>query len=203
MGFLLRLRKDIVEQVTGGCREPRIAATKISCVKGIVLLRTLPQLVEAVYFQPTERLFMKKIAAIVMALTLSGCASIFSGSSQQTVVNTSPQGAHCDFVRKDKVIAYVERTPGNLHYNKTRDDALLVCKKEGYKTTSVPLTSDTDTWTLVNILLFPLGTVIGTGIDAGTGAMNKYDEAITVTLPAAAPEEKPAPARTLKSKPNS
>jgi hypothetical protein len=146
---------------------------------------------------------MKKIAAVVMALTLSGCASIFSGSSQQTVVNTTPQGAHCDFVRKDKVIAYVERTPGSLYYKKTRDDATIICKKEGYKTTSLPLSSDTDAWTFVNIGWLGLGTIIGVGIDAGTGAINKYDEAVTITLPAAAPDNKAEPTRTIRSKPNS
>jgi uncharacterized protein YceK len=199
-GVPLAVTTDVVEQIMGGCREPRIAATKISCVKGIVLLRTLPQLVEAVYFQPMERLFMKKIAAIVMALTLSGCASIVDSSSQETTINSTPQGARCDLVREGAVIGTVSSTPAKVNYKRRYADAEVVCKKPGYKDTKAPLSSDTNAWTFGNIIF---GGLIGWGIDAGTGAMNKYDEAITVTLPAAAPEEKPAPARTLKSKPNS
>lgn len=146
---------------------------------------------------------MKKIAAVVMALTLSGCASMFSGSSQTTAINTNPKGARCELIRNGVVIASVANTPGNFSYKKSKVDAQVKCTKPGYQEATAALPSDTDAWTFVNLVLFPLGTVIGVGIDAGTGAINKYDEAVTITLPAAAPDNKAEPTRTIRSKPNS
>jgi len=125
---------------------------------------------------------------------------MFSGSSQSTAINTNPKSARCELIRNGVVLAAVENTPGNFFYKKSLNDAQVKCNKLGYQEATAPLESDTDAWVFANIIF---GGLIGWGIDAGTGAMNKYDEAITVTLPAAAPEEKPAPARTLKSKPNS
>lgn len=143
---------------------------------------------------------MKKIAAVVMALTLSGCASMFSGSSQTTAIDTNPKGARCELIRNGSVLAAVENTPGNFFYKKSLTDAQIKCNKLGYQEATAPLESGTDAWVFANIIF---GGVIGWGIDAGTGAMNKYDEAVTVTLSPAAPDNKAEPRRTIRSKPNS
>ena len=117
---------------------------------------------------------------MVFMVMLSGCASMFSGTTQTTTIETKPEGARCEVVRDGKVVASVDKTPGSVSFPKTNDDAELICKKEGFNDIKVPMESGTDGWSVANIILFPIGTVIGYGIDSSTGAINAYPEKATV-----------------------
>src|SRR4051794_34561676 len=74
------------------------------------------------------------VAIAVLTLTLSGCASILDGRSQEIAVSTDPPGAECGFYREEGVrIATIERTPGSAVVKKTRNDIWIVCAKPGYQ----------------------------------------------------------------------
>jgi hypothetical protein len=117
---------------------------------------------------------------MALMVMLSGCASILSGTTQTTTIETKPDGARCEVVRDGKVVASVNKTPGSVSFPKTNDDAELICKKEGFNDVKVPMESGIDGWSAANIILFPTGTVIGYGIDSSTGAINAYPEKASV-----------------------
>ncbi len=55
----------------------------------------------------------------------------------------------------------------------------LTCDKPGFQTAVHEIPSDVEAMTIGNVLV---GGIVGLAIDAGTGAMNKYDANVTVTL---------------------
>ena len=120
--------------------------------------------------------------AVTVALALTGCASIISGTSQTITINSNPPGAQCNLLREGLVIGSVT-TPGGTLVKKTKHDIHIECKKEGYQDATAVLTSDIEGATWGNIIL---GGGIGWAIDSAAGADNKYEEQITVTL---VPEE--------------
>src|SRR3954471_22754973 len=71
---------------------------------------------------------------IIVACTIlvSGCASIFEGTTQQISVNTTPSGARCTFWKNGALIGDIAETPGSLRIRKSKDDLFIVCDKPGY-----------------------------------------------------------------------
>ena len=114
-----------------------------------------------------------------VALLLSACATIVSGTSQDISVNTNPPGANCTVNREGHKIAQVSPTPGIAKVDKTRDDITLVCDKDGYQEATFFVHSGFEAMTLGNMAI---GGLIGVGIDAATGANNHYDSPANVTL---------------------
>ena len=109
---------------------------------------------------------MKKtflIAGITIALLLSSCASIVSGSKQNINFNSTPSGATVwvDDVNLGvtPVIAQLERIK-----KKQKDKIEL----QGYKPYELILNRKTNGWIWGNILF---GGIIGIIIDASSGAM--------------------------------
>jgi len=124
-------------------------------------------------------------AAVFAAVSLSGCASIISGTSQQIKVVTNPPGANCELHREGAVIARVYQTPSNTTIQKTKDDITLTCHKDGYQEASYVNHSGIDGATYGNIVL---GGAIGWGVDSAIGADNRYDGIVNVSMvPGAAP----------------
>ncbi len=121
---------------------------------------------------------------------LSGCASIVEGTDQQVTINTTPDGAKCALSREGQVIGIANPTPQTLTLSKSRKDVTVLCQKAGYKEATAILDSEFESMTLGNLLI---GGVIGVGVDAATGALNEYDNLITVPL---TPETAVAPAPT-------
>jgi hypothetical protein len=106
----------------------------------------------------------------VLAVALTGCATILSGTSQKITVHTDPQGAHA------RIGHQAGRTPvtltvpkgGNVHLEVTVDHNKRI----------VPLKRTFDQVGLLNILFFP-----GFIVDAVSGAMMKYEpEVVSVDL---------------------
>jgi hypothetical protein len=113
------------------------------------------------------------------AVILGGCSSIIEGTSQQLVVNTNPPGADCALNRQGFVIAHVTPTPGAAKIEKTKDDITIVCDKDGFETATYLDHSGSDAATVGNIIL---GGGIGWAIDSASGADNKYDSPVDITL---------------------
>ena len=135
--------------------------------------------------------FQAAAAAAVAALCLSGCASVIEGTSQEIKVVTNPPGANCAFVREGSVIARVEQTPGAVTIKKTKHDITLKCTKSGFQEASYLNHSGAAGATFGNIIL---GGGIGWAIDSASGADNKYDGVVNVTLvPVSAESAAPPP----------
>lgn len=132
------------------------------------------------------------LAAAIIASALTGCSSIIEGTSQQILVNTNPGGADCALEREGQVIARVLQTPGGATIKKTKYDITVRCTKAGFQEGTYLNHSGAAGATFGNIVA---GGGIGWAIDSASGADNKYDGVVNMTLvPAsAAPASAPRP----------
>ena len=122
---------------------------------------------------------MKK-ALVVTALFLStACSSIIEGTSQEVVINTNPAGANCALSRQGVDIARVNPTPGAATIKKTKYDMTITCEKEGYQASTYMNKSGSAGATWGNIVA---GGGIGWAIDSASGADNKYESPVNITL---------------------
>jgi hypothetical protein len=152
---------------------------------------------------------MKKtaIAGAIVALGLmtSGCATVFEGTSQEITITTNPPGASCVFDRQGKEVGAIGNTPGTANIRKSKYDITIRCEKPGYQTAEYLNHSGTTATIAANVaadLLLTGG--LSSIVDSSTGADNKYDSAVNLTLipnsmvpPAdAAPAPAAAPAPT-------
>ena len=136
--------------------------------------------------------FQAAAAVAVAVVCLSGCASVIEGTSQEIKVVTNPPGANCAFEREGSVIARVDQTPGAVTIKKTKHDITLKCTKTGYQEGTYLNHSGAAGATFGNIVL---GGGIGWAIDSASGADNKYDGVVNVTLvPEGAAAAPPPPA---------
>jgi hypothetical protein len=119
------------------------------------------------------------VAATFAASYLAGCSSVIEGTSQEILVNTNPPGAACQFLREGNVIASVPATPGGVTIKKTKHDITLKCNKQGYQEATYLNHSGAAGATFGNIVL---GGGIGWAIDSASGADNKYDGVVNMTL---------------------
>ncbi|MEI7609998.1 MAG: hypothetical protein WCJ64_21660 [Rhodospirillaceae bacterium] len=117
---------------------------------------------------------------LVLALSLGACSSIIDGTTQEIVINTNPPGADCALNRKGIPVARVNPTPGAATIKKTKNDIVVICTKAGYQPASYINRSGSAGATFGNIVA---GGLIGWGIDSASGADNKYDSPVTITLP--------------------
>lgn len=121
----------------------------------------------------------KFVCAVSVALALGGCASIVEGTSQEIAVNTDPTGAKCLLERQGITIAQVNSTPGSVRIDKTKHDITVICSKDGYEDARYHNKSDVAAMTAGNIIL---GGGVGWIIDSASGADNKYDASVFLTL---------------------
>jgi len=124
-----------------------------------------------------NRLFI--VGAVAAMTALGGCSSVIEGTSQQITVNTTPPGANCSLNREGVSIARIDPTPGAATIKKTKYDITVVCDKDGYQQASLLNKSGVAGATVGNIIL---GGGIGWAIDSASGADNKYDTPVNVTL---------------------
>lgn len=120
------------------------------------------------------------LAAVSVAM-LGGCSTVIEGRSQEITINTTPAGASCTLNRDGGPIATIAPTPGSVMIAKTRDDIEVVCDLDGYQKTAYIDESGTAAAVFGNILI---GGAIGLVVDMSTGASNKYDTPLDITLAA-------------------
>jgi hypothetical protein len=102
------------------------------------------------------------------------------GTSQNIVVNTSPPGATCAFYREGGLkIASVSGTPGSALVSKTKHNIWIACVKPGYEMATYLNHSGVAGGTFGNIIA---GGGIGWAIDSASGADNKYDAVVNLSL---------------------
>ena len=123
-------------------------------------------------------------AAVFASFYLSGCVSVFEGTSQDISVVTNPTGAHCAFKRDDgKDMGSVEATPAKLTVRKSKYDLTITCKKAGYQDAAYVNHSGTSATIAANVAVDLLLTAgISSIVDSANGADNKYDSVVNITM---------------------
>ena len=121
------------------------------------------------------------IAAAAIA-SLTGCASIVSGTSQVVSVETMEKtgkvvGASCK-LENDKGVFFVT-TPGTVTVRRAYGDMNVTCEKPGTPTGMASFKSSTKAMLAGNILF---GGVIGVGVDAASGAAYDYPPLFQVMM---------------------
>ena len=133
---------------------------------------------------------MRKLAVLALTLALVGCATITKGTTQTIAVDTpGVPGATCTIQTPSGPRGVV--TPGNVTLDKQSAALPITCTKECYVMGSSMIPSGTESMAAGNVLL---GGVVGLGVDAASGAMNKYPDMFTVAMtpdPACRPARQP------------
>lgn len=122
-------------------------------------------------------MLVSSIASV--SVFLGGCATVVSGTTQSIAINTDPQGADCQFMRKGVLVGRINPTPGTFQVSKDYENVAVLCRKDDFDDTAGVIGSEFQAMTLGNILL---GGIIGVVVDAASGAMMKYAESVTFTL---------------------
>jgi hypothetical protein len=120
------------------------------------------------------------VPPLIASLALcAGCSSIIEGTSQEITINTNPAGASCALMREGQPIGSVNPTPGTVLVKKTKYDITVVCDRPGFEQATYLNHSGAAGATVGNIIL---GGGIGWAIDSASGADNKYDSPVNLTM---------------------
>ena len=119
------------------------------------------------------------ITVLGCAAAVAGCATITKGTDELVTIDTEPDGAQCVLFMENKQIAAINPTPGSIKVPKSKKDLSVRCEKDGYLPTAGVIASSFQAMTIGNVLF---GGIIGVAIDAGSGAMHKYEEGVSITL---------------------
>lgn len=123
----------------------------------------------------------RAIAALcgVVCILLAGCSTIVKGTQQQVSVSTpGVQGAMCQFASPG-IGTRTVKTPANIVLPKSKHNVAVTCTAQCYADGVATLASHTEIMTAGNVLF---GGIIGLGVDAASGAMNKYDPSVEVVM---------------------
>ncbi|WP_336142398.1 hypothetical protein [Acinetobacter sp. 102] len=119
---------------------------------------------------------MKKLSVIfgVVALSLSGCASIISGKTQTMTFQSTPELSDITILNRDGKKIHVGKAPITVSLNRgagffVPERYTVIFEKEGYEKKEIKVTPSMNGWYIGNILF---GGIIGLLIiDPATGAM--------------------------------
>jgi hypothetical protein len=119
--------------------------------------------------------------AALALLLLPSCATIVKGTTQTIAINSpGVAGARCQ-LRSGAIGTVDVVTPATVTLEKSQENITVHCTKECFQDGAGIVTSFTEGLAAGNIIA---GGVIGLGIDAASGAMNKYaPETIIVMTP--------------------
>jgi hypothetical protein len=121
-------------------------------------------------------------ALCAAASTLTGCASIVSGTTQVISVETLAQGVRVDGasckLENDKGVYYVT-TPGTVSVRRAYGDMSVKCDKAGLAAGVATVKSATKGMLAGNILF---GGIIGAGVDMASGAAYDYPVVFQVMM---------------------
>lgn len=119
----------------------------------------------------------RTLSVAVMAVTLSGCATIFNGSTQQVAIRSNQMDT--DLYVNEALIG-----KGNAVTTfQKKENYIITARKEGCNAVSVPASKSFDATTLLGILI-DFGLISILVVDgAGTGAWNKFDQTSYVIDP--------------------
>lgn len=122
-------------------------------------------------------------AVAVLGTALSGCATVFEGTSQEISVVTNPPGASCTIDRQGMAVGSIASTPATVNIRKSKYDITISCSKPGYQSAQFLNHSGVTATIAANVaadLLLTGG--LSSIVDSADGADNKYDSAVNLTL---------------------
>ncbi len=119
-------------------------------------------------------------------LAVSGCSTILRGTHEKVEITSTPPQAHCRIYRESTGYLKAVATPGAVYIPRAAEPIQVVCKKDGYKTTTVTaspaLTSDI-VGNSAGIAAFGSpGIIAGAIIDGANGANRDLPQTIAVHL---------------------
>jgi hypothetical protein len=121
---------------------------------------------------------LRTVAVLAGALLLAACATITKGTTQVVAIDTpNVPGATCTIQTQNGPQTVV--TPGSVTLNKASNALPIQCVKECYVNGVSMIPSGTESMTAGNVVF---GGLIGLGVDAASGAMNKYPDMVTVAM---------------------
>ncbi|WP_313032504.1 hypothetical protein [Massilia alkalitolerans] len=121
-------------------------------------------------------------AVLAISASLTGCASIVSGTNQIVSVETlqatgKVDGASCK-LENDKGVYYVT-TPGTVTVRRAYGDMSVRCEKPGMETGIATIKSSTKGMAFGNVVF---GGVIGAGVDMASGAAYDYPNLFQIMM---------------------
>lgn len=127
----------------------------------------------------------------VICFVVAGCATITKGTTQTVAVDTpGVPGATCTIQTQSGPRGLT--APGSVVLDKGSSPLPITCTKECYIAGSSIIPSGTESMAAGNVVF---GGLIGLGVDAASGAMNKYPDIVTVAMTPDQTCQQPAPAR--------
>jgi len=137
---------------------------------------------------------MRHFWLLLILFALVGCATITRGTTQVVAIDTpGVTGATCTIQTQSG--PQVVTTPGSVTLSKGSAGLPIQCTKECYLMGSSIIPSGTEAMAAGNVIF---GGVVGLGVDAASGAMNKYPDIFTVAMNADPACRQPAPAPSRK-----
>jgi hypothetical protein len=152
---------------------------------------------------------LRYIAFCASAVLLTGCATIVKGTTQIVAIDTpGVAGATCTITTQAG--PQIVTTPGTMTLKKGSDALPISCAKACYVNGQSVIPSNAEAMAAGNVIF---GGVIGLGVDAASGALNKYPDVVTVAMtpdynnpscrgPGRPPPPYAPPARTTKRAPS-
>jgi hypothetical protein len=120
----------------------------------------------------------RSVIVAAFAVMLVACATITRGTTQVVAIDTpGAPGATCTLQTQNGPQVVV--TPNAVTLNKGSNPIPIQCTKDCYVLGSSIIPVNAEAMSAGNVIL---GGVIGLGVDAATGAMNKYPDIITVSM---------------------
>lgn len=129
----------------------------------------------------------KTIAAAAVAVLLSGCASIFNGSTQTVTVNSDPAGAAVTVTNSAGLKVHTGTTPATFQLTRGKgyfrsENYTISLQKDGFAAKEISVTGNVSGWYFGNILI---GGLIGMlAVDPLTGAMYSFPDSVSEKLEA-------------------
>ncbi len=123
-----------------------------------------------------------KLLSLVCVVAVSGCAGLVAGNKQNiTVVTPGVEGASCSLTDSKGRVWYVASTPGSAIVKKGDAPISVICKKEGYETSTGEIHDSLTPSSYGNLALLPLAPV-GYFLDSVSGSSMKYDSKVEVEM---------------------
>jgi hypothetical protein len=119
---------------------------------------------------------MQRIVQLSTILTLScltGCASLFTGTTQSIMVETQPAGADCQVTKGGMLVGEVKSTPGYVRVHRGSVGLEIACRKPGYAVAQTAAPTEIEAWLFGNAVI---GGLVGVVVDFSTGAAYRYDD---------------------------
>jgi hypothetical protein len=122
---------------------------------------------------------MRVLVLVLVSVCAAGCATIVKGTTQAVAVDTpGAQGAACE-LSSPGIGTQTITTPATIELEKSQHGVTVTCRKPCYQDGVGVIASYTEGMAAGNVVL---GGVIGLGVDAATGAMNKYADRTSITM---------------------